>query len=57
MLERKGGETHGEEESCQEGQMHGQDQGRQKVQKIHHRKRKILRSSQEKVTLKTDLLL
>jgi hypothetical protein len=46
---REGGETHGEEESSQEGQMRGQDQRRQKVQKIRNGERKILRSSQEKI--------
>jgi hypothetical protein len=45
ILEGRGGETDGEEEGGQESQMHGQDQGRQKVQKAGSRKRKILRSS------------
>jgi hypothetical protein len=57
LLEMEGGETDGEEESSQEGQMHGQDQRRQEVQKVRNGKRKILRSSQEKITLNTDLIL
>ncbi len=49
----KGGERDGEEKSSQEGQMHGQDQGRQKVQEAGNGKRKILRSSQEEIALTT----
>ncbi len=46
----KGGETDGKEESSQEGQMYGKDQGWQKVQKAGSGKRKILLSSQKKIT-------
>jgi predicted transposase YdaD len=46
----KGGETDGKEETSQEGQMYGHDQGRQKVQKVRNGKRKILHNSQEKIT-------
>lgn len=47
----KGGETDGKEKNSQEGQMSGQDQGWQKMQKARNGKRKILRGSQEKITL------
>jgi hypothetical protein len=49
IWKKEGGETDGKEENSQEGQMHGKDQGRQKVQKVRNGKRKVLFSSQETI--------